>query len=98
MSNPVGWFEIYVQDMKRAKAFYEGVLGLKLQAHPSLMRQLVATGDAQLIEDCSSRPRGSGLFWGAALQDGAWMGKNQLGRLWMELRDAARGLIGAREA
>ena len=21
--NPVGWFEIYVQDMKRAKAFYE---------------------------------------------------------------------------
>ena len=24
-SNPVGWFEIYVQDMPRAKAFYEGV-------------------------------------------------------------------------
>jgi len=22
-TNPVGWFEIYVQDMKRAKAFYE---------------------------------------------------------------------------
>ena len=31
MSNPVGWFEIYVQDMKRARAFYEGVLGVKLQ-------------------------------------------------------------------
>jgi len=31
MSNPVRWFEIYVQDMKRAKAFYEAVLGLKLQ-------------------------------------------------------------------
>jgi predicted enzyme related to lactoylglutathione lyase len=28
--NPVGWFEIYVQDMSRAKAFYEAVLGLKL--------------------------------------------------------------------
>lgn len=27
MSNPVGWFEIYVQDMPRAKAFYEGVFG-----------------------------------------------------------------------
>jgi uncharacterized protein len=24
-SNPVGWFEIYVQDMPRAKAFYEAV-------------------------------------------------------------------------
>ena len=24
-SNPVGWFEIYVQDMRHAKAFYEAV-------------------------------------------------------------------------
>ncbi len=29
--NPVGWFEIYVEDMPRAKAFYEAVLGRKLQ-------------------------------------------------------------------
>lgn len=29
--NPVGWFEIYVQDMGRAKAFYETVLNLQLQ-------------------------------------------------------------------
>jgi len=28
--NPVGWFEIYVQDMARAKRFYETVLGLRL--------------------------------------------------------------------
>lgn len=27
MSNPVGWFEIYVHDMPRAKAFYEAVFG-----------------------------------------------------------------------
>lgn len=26
-NNPVGWFEIYVQDMRRAKAFYESVFG-----------------------------------------------------------------------
>ncbi|MDT0583404.1 MULTISPECIES: VOC family protein [Alteromonadaceae] len=26
MQNPVGWFEIYVQDMARATAFYEKVL------------------------------------------------------------------------
>ncbi len=30
MKNPVAWFEIYVEDMARAKAFYEGVFGVKL--------------------------------------------------------------------
>ncbi len=29
--NPVGWFEIYVQDMPRAKAFYQATLGIELQ-------------------------------------------------------------------
>lgn len=29
--NPVNWFEIYVQDMARAKKFYESVLQLKLE-------------------------------------------------------------------
>jgi len=28
--NPVDWFEIYVQDMERAKKFYEGVFQVKL--------------------------------------------------------------------
>jgi predicted enzyme related to lactoylglutathione lyase len=31
--NPVGWFEIYVQDMKKAKAFYEAVLQVKLEEY-----------------------------------------------------------------
>lgn len=30
-NNPVRWFEIYVQDMARAKRFYEAVLGVKLE-------------------------------------------------------------------
>jgi uncharacterized protein len=30
INNPVGWFEIYVHDMRRAKAFYETVLGVEL--------------------------------------------------------------------
>lgn len=30
-SNPVGWFEIYVQDMERAKRFYETVFESKLE-------------------------------------------------------------------
>lgn len=29
-ANPVGWFEIYVQDMSRAKAFYEAVFETSL--------------------------------------------------------------------
>ena len=35
--NPVGWFEIYVEDMPRAKAFYEAVLQCELVnlANPS---------------------------------------------------------------
>ncbi len=33
--NPVGWFEIYVADMNRAKAFYEGVLQIKLETLPT---------------------------------------------------------------
>lgn len=33
--NPVVWFEIYVQDMERAKAFYEAVLAIKLEKMPA---------------------------------------------------------------
>ena len=29
-NNPVNWFEIYVQDMERAKGFYETVFGVQL--------------------------------------------------------------------
>jgi predicted enzyme related to lactoylglutathione lyase len=30
-NNPVNWFEIYVQDMARAKKFYEAVFQVKLE-------------------------------------------------------------------
>lgn len=30
-SNAIGWFEIYVQDMERARKFYEAVLARKLE-------------------------------------------------------------------
>lgn len=32
--NPVGWFEIYANDMPRAKAFYEAVFQVQLQSLP----------------------------------------------------------------
>ncbi|WP_301100742.1 VOC family protein [Propionivibrio sp.] len=31
IDNPVRWFEIYVQDMARAKSFYESVFQVKLE-------------------------------------------------------------------
>ena len=33
--NPVGWFEIYVSDMERAKAFYEKTLDTELEELPT---------------------------------------------------------------
>jgi predicted enzyme related to lactoylglutathione lyase len=33
--NPVGWFEIYVTDMDRARKFYETVFDLKLEPLPA---------------------------------------------------------------
>lgn len=57
MSNPVCWFEIYVNDMNRAKQFYESLFNLQLTqlsdpndtamemwTFPSDMQQYGATG------------------------------------------------------
>ncbi len=32
--NPVGWFEIYVSDMARARTFYEAVFNIQMQPLP----------------------------------------------------------------
>jgi len=42
-SNPVGWFEIYVDDMSRAKRFYESVFKIKLEAlsNPTTIEQKI---------------------------------------------------------
>ena len=34
IKNPIGWTEIYVEDMSRAQKFYETVLDIKMQAMP----------------------------------------------------------------
>jgi predicted enzyme related to lactoylglutathione lyase len=46
MPNPVGWFEVYVDDMARARQFYETVLGVQLQP--------LGTGDPQMLAFPSS--------------------------------------------
>jgi hypothetical protein len=63
------------------------VLRLKVEQHPQIKADLIATGDAVILEDSSARRNDSGLFWGAADVDGRWVGVNTLGVLWMELRD-----------
>jgi len=35
-ANPVGWFEIYVSDMARARAFYTAVFGRELTSLPEI--------------------------------------------------------------
>ena len=69
-SNPVAWFEIYVQDMSRAKAFYEAVFQgtltrlanpdsegfpeMEMWAFPSSMEEYGAPGALVKMEGCSS--------------------------------------------
>src|ERR1700744_2680533 len=61
-------------------------LKLKLATHIQLKVLLLATGEARIIEDCTNRPQGTGLFWGAAKKDGVWVGENKLGVLWEQER------------
>ena len=71
------------EDIKNMKF----VIDLKLKQHPGLVNQLLATKAELIIEDCTKRPGGSGLFWGAAFQNDCWKGKNWLGKIWMNFRE-----------
>lgn len=61
-------------------------LRTKVEQHPELAQALLATGDRLIVEDCTKRQRGTGLFWGAAFDGAEWKGQNWLGVFWMELR------------
>lgn len=54
MRNPVGWFEIYVSDIERAKTFYEGVLKVSLQSLAS------PDGDGLVMWAFPMDPEGAG--------------------------------------
>ena len=63
-NNPVGWFEIYVQDMGRAKAFYEAVFaaqfqqlespGIEMWAFPMQQKATGAAGALVKMAGCPS--------------------------------------------
>jgi ribA/ribD-fused uncharacterized protein len=63
-------------------------INLKIGQHLDLKKQLIGTNKAIIVEDVTSRPRGSGLFWGAALTEAGWNGRNVLGKVWMDIRDS----------
>jgi ribA/ribD-fused uncharacterized protein len=75
------WHEVKLDIMRRADA-------AKFHQHPDLAARLLATGDAELIEDSPAEP-----FWGTG-PDG--LGLNWAGRVVMEVRDQLRnaGAIG----
>lgn len=70
------------------------VLRMKFMASDEgLAAQLLATGDEVIVEDVTSRPNESGLFWGAKLcKDGTWEGENHLGKLLMQVRAELKAL------
>jgi ribA/ribD-fused uncharacterized protein len=66
-------------------------INLKLEQHPHLKDELLNTDGFVIVEDVTSRPRGSGLFWGAAKTEaGNWDGRNILGKIWMDARDSLK--------
>lgn len=69
------WHDVKLEVMRRADR-------AKYSQHPDLARLLIATGDAELVEDSSSEP-----FWGTG-PDGC--GGNWAGRVLMQLRGELR--------
>lgn len=66
---------------------------LKMEQHPDLMAELLATGTRDIYEDVTSRDKGSGSFWGASRKTGEWVGENILGQILMEIRDEQRRIL-----
>ncbi len=72
-ANPVGWFEIYVQDMNRAKAFYETVFDGKLERIPGTEHEMWSfpmdrtasgcTGALIRLEGCQSGGGGTLIYF-----------------------------------
>ena len=74
--NPVGWFEIYVQDMSRAKTFYEKTLeatfqklespGVEIWAFPMKMDASGAAGALVKMEGKDSGSGGTVVYFSCA--------------------------------
>ncbi|MGI0491484.1 VOC family protein [Alkalinema pantanalense CENA528] len=78
-NNPVAWFEIYVDDLARAKQFYESVLSVQLDvlsdpndtsiemlSFPSNMEQYGASGALVKMEGCTAGGNGTLIYFACA--------------------------------
>lgn len=69
MSNPVGWFEIYVEDMDRATAFYQTVLAVELtlltDPTEEQVHMMAFPSDMEKIRCrwCAGKNGGYGAWW-----------------------------------
>ena len=63
---------------------------LKIEQHPLLKGQLLATGTMLIVEDIEKRSGARHFFWGAKLINGVWEGNNMMGKIWMEYRDSIK--------
>lgn len=63
---------------------------LKLEQHPNLKTQLLATGDNYIFENIGKRNRRRDFFWGAKMINSELIGNNIMGKIWMEFRDELR--------
>ena len=74
IDNPVRWFEIYVQDMARAKQFYESVFQVKLEklntpdfnmwAFPMQMERMGAAGSLVKMDGVPSGGNSTLVYFG----------------------------------
>ncbi len=71
------WNQVKLQIM-------ESLIKTKISQHPYVLRRLLETGDAILIENSNEN-----AFWGRGSD---WCGQNHLGRIWMKLRGQERTL------
>ena len=71
-------------DQVKRQVMKECVLAKFLQ-HPDLRKQLMATGDEELIEDTTTT---NDTYWGCGTNGD---GQNNLGKILMEIRDLLRG-------
>jgi N-glycosidase YbiA len=64
------------------------VIGLKFSQNAALKDELLATGDKILFDNAFSRKdrEPESIFWGGYIENGALVGENRLGKIWMELR------------
>ena len=70
---PDNWDEVKVGIM-------EEIVSCKLEQHPYIQQKLRQTGDVDIVEDS---PKDDFWGWGANRD-----GRNELGKIWMRLRDA----------